>query len=91
MTAVADSPSATKLRPSPSEAQLKQEESKIIVKSTFYDWSCEYFREPQMTSPENDEPGSVKFSERQWRLNRNLSTNQEVVSMYSSAGIHHSK
>ncbi|KAK4993044.1 Target of rapamycin complex 1 subunit kog1 [Elasticomyces elasticus] len=43
----------------------------IPIPSHFYAWSTDYFREPQMRSPEADEPGSVDYNERLWRRNRN--------------------
>ncbi|KAF2452426.1 raptor N-terminal caspase like domain-containing protein [Lineolata rhizophorae] len=43
----------------------------IPLKSTFYDWSVEYFREPQMKPAEADEPGSTDYNMRLWRRNRN--------------------
>ena len=39
--------------------------------SHFFDWSIEYFREPQMKPSEADEPGSTDYNERLWRRNRN--------------------
>jgi regulator-associated protein of mTOR len=41
------------------------------LQSKFFDWSVEYFREPQMKPPEADEPGSTDYNERLWRRNRN--------------------
>lgn len=41
------------------------------IKSTFFDWSVEYFREPQMRSSESEEPGSTDYNEKLWRRNRN--------------------
>ncbi|TKA67577.1 hypothetical protein B0A55_10183, partial [Friedmanniomyces simplex] len=43
----------------------------IPVKSNFFAWAASHFREPQMRSSENDEPGSVDYNERLWRRNRN--------------------
>ena len=43
----------------------------VPLKSTFYEWSVEYFREPQMKPSEADEPGSTDYNERLWRRNRN--------------------
>lgn len=45
--------------------------SSMPLKSHFYDWSVEYFREPQMKPSEADEPGSTDYNERLWRRNRN--------------------
>ncbi len=43
----------------------------LPLKSTFFEWSIEYFREPQMKSNEADEPGSTDYNERLWRRSRN--------------------
>lgn len=47
------------------------EEPKLPLKSKFYEWSVEYFREPQMKPSEADEPGSTDYNGRLWRRNRN--------------------
>ncbi|OLL23090.1 WD repeat-containing protein mip1 [Neolecta irregularis DAH-3] len=46
-------------------------DSKIPLKGAYYDWSKEYFMEPQMRALESDEPGSVDYNQRLWRRNRN--------------------
>jgi regulator-associated protein of mTOR len=43
----------------------------IPLVSNFFDWSVEYFREPQMKPTEADEPGSTDYNGRLWRRNRN--------------------
>ncbi|KAF2146361.1 uncharacterized protein K452DRAFT_243132 [Aplosporella prunicola CBS 121167] len=43
----------------------------IPLKSKFFEWSVEYFREPQMRPAEGDEPGSMDYNQRLWRRNRN--------------------
>ncbi|KHJ35166.1 putative wd repeat-containing protein mip1 [Erysiphe necator] len=43
----------------------------IPLKSNFYDWSIEYFKEPQMKQHETEEPGSTEYNERLWRCSRN--------------------
>ncbi|TFK42159.1 hypothetical protein BDQ12DRAFT_677728 [Crucibulum laeve] len=43
----------------------------LPLKSTFYDWCCEYFKEPQMRQAEADEPGSVQYNYQVWRQQRN--------------------
>ncbi|CCM02264.1 uncharacterized protein FIBRA_04347 [Fibroporia radiculosa] len=48
----------------------------LPLKSRFYDWCCEYFKEPQMRQPEADEPGSVQYNYQVWRQQRN----EEVLS-----------
>ncbi|EKM61656.1 uncharacterized protein PHACADRAFT_248390 [Phanerochaete carnosa HHB-10118-sp] len=43
----------------------------LPLKSRFYDWCCEYFKEPQMRQPEPDEPGSMEYNYQVWRQQRN--------------------
>ncbi|KAF2867131.1 WD repeat-containing protein-like protein mip1 [Massariosphaeria phaeospora] len=43
----------------------------LPLRSRFYEWSVEYFREPQMKPTEADEPGSTDYNGRLWRRNRN--------------------
>ncbi|KAJ3093182.1 hypothetical protein HK102_003590 [Quaeritorhiza haematococci] len=43
----------------------------VVVNSTFFEWSAEYFAEPQMRVPEADDPGSIRYTERLWRQQRN--------------------
>ncbi|KAJ7591195.1 raptor N-terminal caspase like domain-containing protein [Mycena floridula] len=43
----------------------------LPLKSTFFDWCCEYFAEPQMRQTEVDEPGSVQYNYQVWRQHRN--------------------
>ncbi|CAE7163142.1 unnamed protein product [Rhizoctonia solani] len=43
----------------------------LPLKSKYFDWSCEYFLEPQMRQSEEDEPGSVTYNELMWRRQRN--------------------
>lgn len=47
------------------------EKPHIPLKSVFFEWSVEYFREPQMKPTEADEPGSTDYNGRLWRRNRN--------------------
>jgi regulator-associated protein of mTOR len=47
------------------------EKPEIPLKSVFFEWSIEYFREPQMKPTEADEPGSTDYNGRLWRRNRN--------------------
>ncbi|KAF1947251.1 hypothetical protein EJ02DRAFT_430077 [Clathrospora elynae] len=47
------------------------EKPEIPLKSAFFEWSVEYFREPQMKPTEADEPGSTDYNGRLWRRNRN--------------------
>lgn len=51
----------------------KDEKGKPILplKSQFFEYSTEYFKEPQIHSSEADQPGSIEFTKREWRRNRN--------------------
>ncbi|TFY55214.1 hypothetical protein EVJ58_g8388 [Rhodofomes roseus] len=54
----------------------------LPLKSRFYDWCCEYFKEPQMRQPEADEPGSVQYNYQLWRQQRN----EQVLSTTRTQG-----
>uniref|UniRef100_A0A0W0FX59 C2H2-type domain-containing protein n=1 Tax=Moniliophthora roreri TaxID=221103 RepID=A0A0W0FX59_MONRR len=52
----------------------------LPLKSTFFDWCCEYFTEPQMRQTEADEPGSVQYNYQVWRQQRNEQVDVETRS-----------
>ncbi|MCJ1431606.1 hypothetical protein MMC27_000961 [Xylographa pallens] len=56
------------------------------LKSGFYDWSIEYFREPQMKTDEPDEPGSDDYNSRLWRRMRNEKTLNTTQPLKALAG-----
>jgi regulator-associated protein of mTOR len=56
--------------------------------SRFYEWSVEYFREPQMKPTEADEPGSTDYNGRLWRRNRNDKIIAETQPQKDFAGSH---
>ncbi|KAI8333711.1 raptor N-terminal caspase like domain-containing protein [Chlamydoabsidia padenii] len=58
----------------------------LPLSSEFYDWSCEYFTEPQMRAAESDEPGSVVYTQRKWRRSRNEKMLLESNSTKAMAG-----
>lgn len=43
----------------------------LPAESGFFEYSCEYFQEPQMSKNEIDEPGLQEYVKRLWRRNRN--------------------
>ncbi|RDB29372.1 Target of rapamycin complex 1 subunit mip1 [Hypsizygus marmoreus] len=43
----------------------------LPLKSSYFDWCCEYFKEPQMRQAEPDEPGSIQYNYQVWRQQRN--------------------
>ncbi|KAF8644262.1 hypothetical protein AX16_008617 [Volvariella volvacea WC 439] len=57
----------------------------LPLKSGYYDWCCEYFKEPQMRQTEADEPGSVEYNYQVWRQQRNEQVIGETMqqSMYA--------
>ncbi|KAI9030878.1 hypothetical protein CLU79DRAFT_831399 [Phycomyces nitens] len=59
------------VRQTGSDKKSAEAEQGLPLASTFYDWSCEYFTEPQMRAAESDEPGSVVYNQRKWRRSRN--------------------
>ncbi|EON66333.1 hypothetical protein W97_05726 [Coniosporium apollinis CBS 100218] len=62
---------STEPRPRGFKPRDLRKEPAIPLISRFYDWSVEYFREPQMKPSEADEPGSTDYNMRLWRRNRN--------------------
>jgi regulator-associated protein of mTOR len=65
---------------------FQQDQDILPLKSDFYEWSCEYFTEPQMRAAEADEPGSVSYTQRKWRRSRNEKILDEAQSMCQVAG-----
>ncbi|KAI0808871.1 raptor N-terminal caspase like domain-containing protein [Xylaria sp. FL0064] len=63
---VADEPVSGNFKP-----RNPHELPSLPLKSTFLDWSIEYFREPQMKPSEAEEPGSTEYNARLWRRSRN--------------------
>lgn len=57
----------------------------LPLESTFLDYCREYFQEPQMRKQEADEFGSVEYSTRLWRRNRNEAVIQETQAQKSLA------
>lgn len=63
-------------------ARYKRRDTSIELPlpSCFLDYCSEYFQEPQMKKQEADEPGSVEYTAREWKRNRNESIIQETQS-----------
>ncbi|KAG6334285.1 hypothetical protein ID866_4800 [Astraeus odoratus] len=55
----------------------------LPLKSSFFDWCCEYFKEPQMRQAEADEPGSVQYNYQVWRQQRN----EQIITETSSQAL----
>ncbi|KAI9689012.1 MAG: hypothetical protein M1822_000749 [Bathelium mastoideum] len=68
------------------KARNQSAQAEIPLKSHFYEWSVEYFREPQMKASEADEPGSVDYNQRLWRRNRNDRIILETQPLKEQAG-----
>ncbi|KAJ3165498.1 hypothetical protein HK101_000200 [Irineochytrium annulatum] len=60
--------------------------TQLVLESTFFDWSLEYFTEPQMRVPEIDDPGSKRVNERTWRKLRNERMIEECSQKSLEAG-----
>ncbi|KKA30145.1 hypothetical protein TD95_002803 [Thielaviopsis punctulata] len=60
----------------------------LPLRSTILDWSIEYFREPQMSPVEADEPGSTEYNERLWRRSRNENILKKTQPLKSFSGSH---
>lgn len=52
-------------------SRTRTEPIELPLCSGFFEWSCEYFQEPQMSPSESDEPGSERYVERMWKKGRN--------------------
>ncbi|CAG8510914.1 4130_t:CDS:2 [Acaulospora colombiana] len=61
-------------------------EDVLPLKSKFFDWSCEYFREPQMRQAESEQLGSIDNNERLWRRKRNESIIRSTQPLKEVAG-----
>ena len=70
------------------EERSLTEPPSLPLHSTFLDWSIEYFREPQMSPNEAEEPGSVEHNARLWRRSRNEGILRETQPQKSHAGAH---
>lgn len=75
-TSVSTVPYGTGIHPNTARYIRRRAHEPITMplKSGFFDWSCEYFQEPQMSQAEMDEPGSVDYNRRLWRRTRNEKT-----------------
>ena len=58
----------------------------IPLTSNLFEWSTEYFREPQMRAHDPDEPGSADYNQRLWRRTRNERIIAESQPLKSAAG-----
>ncbi|SLM34846.1 torc1 growth control complex subunit kog1 [Lasallia pustulata] len=70
-------------------ARDKKQKQGIPLRSGFFDWSIEYFREPQMKPNEPDEPGSDDYNMRLWRRVRNEQTLARTQPLKGIAGNSH--
>ena len=66
-------PSAQPWSPAPtvSDESGNPTSSELPLRSELFDWSAQYFIDPQMKEKENEEPGSLEYSQRHWRRERN--------------------
>jgi regulator-associated protein of mTOR len=64
-------------------------ESLIPLKSVFFYWSCEYFTESQTKVPEPEDPGSIRYNERQYKRERLNKVINDTHPRYVLATEHH--
>ncbi|KAJ3570758.1 hypothetical protein NP233_g4189 [Leucocoprinus birnbaumii] len=57
----------------------------LPLRSMFYDWCCEYFKEPQMRQTEAEEPGSMQYNYQMWRHSRNEKATSETKEQANTA------
>ncbi|ODV90722.1 hypothetical protein CANCADRAFT_110002 [Tortispora caseinolytica NRRL Y-17796] len=55
----------------PPYESIRKSTKTLPLTSKFIDWASEYFQEPQMSHPDVEEPGSLDYSTKLWRRNRN--------------------
>ncbi|WWC70649.1 uncharacterized protein I206_104600 [Kwoniella pini CBS 10737] len=60
----------------------------LPLKSGFFDWAMEYFREPQMKAPDGDEPGSTVYNQQAWKHLRNEKMVEDSRSAEGYAATH---
>lgn len=60
------------------EPRPDMKEPELPEESGFFEYSCEYFQEPQMSKTEIEQPGSEEYVKRLWRRNRNEQVIQET-------------
>lgn len=77
----------TELRPQSARFRPRDllEEPVLAADSGFFQYSCEYFTEPQMSRSDMDEPGLEEYVQRLWRRNRNEAIIQETQPQKSLA------
>ena len=66
--------------------QRDPHERKLPIGSSFFDYSTEYFREPQMKRVEAEEPGSIEYNSRLWRRSRNERILEATQKLKEQAG-----
>ncbi|PPR02354.1 hypothetical protein CVT24_011698 [Panaeolus cyanescens] len=57
----------------------------LPLKSNYFDWCAEYFKEPQMRQTEADEPGSIQYNYQVWRQTRNETVLMETAAQSNAA------
>lgn len=69
-----------------SDEQGRPTSKEMPLRSEYFDWSTEYFINPQMKEKESDEPGSIEYNERHWRRERNEKVLLATQPLKESAG-----
>lgn len=77
----APTPSSSGFRPGSND-----DPPQMPLVSKLFEWSTEYFREPQMRAHDPDEPGSADYNQRLWRRTRNEKIIAESQPLKAIAG-----
>jgi len=59
----------------------------IEIRSFNFEWSSEYFSEPQIKVLDIDDPGTTKYNQKLWRKERNESVLAAVKEIKIAAGM----
>lgn len=73
--------------PTVSDSQGRLTSREMPLRSDLFDWSAEYFLQPQMKEKEGEEPGSEEYTERHWRRERNDQIILETQGQKELAGV----
>lgn len=62
------------------------DKDRLALESFLFEWSLEYFTEPQMKVPDSEDPGTQRYNQRLWRALRNERVTQETAKMKDLTG-----
>jgi regulator-associated protein of mTOR len=62
-----------------SDRNYAADKDRLALDSFLFEWSLEYFTEPQMKVPDSEDPGTHRYNQRLWRVLRNERVAQETA------------